>query len=63
MRKSKGGRPKLPRGEALTSVIAIRLTKKEREWAEMAAKQAKVKLSVWLRDVIKSSADCFLLDM
>jgi hypothetical protein len=56
-KKRKGpGRPKKPKGEALGSVITVRLSKMERKAVGKAATRDGVKVSKWVRRVLLSAA-------
>jgi hypothetical protein len=56
-KKRKGpGRPKLPKGDALGSVITVRLSKLERKAVGNAANRDDLKLSEWVRRVLLSAA-------
>jgi hypothetical protein len=50
--KKKLGRPKLPKGEARTEILQIRLTKSELTDVENKAKSKGVVLSEWARTAI-----------
>jgi len=48
----KAGRPKLPKGEAMGSVIQVRLTAKDTKGIMSAAKASKQTVSEWMRSNI-----------
>jgi len=52
MAKNKGGRPKLPKAERASEVIALRVTDAERKELEEAAKRSDKSLSDWARDAL-----------
>lgn len=54
-KKSKMGRPKLPKGET-KEVFSLRLTSGEREAVEVAAKKADLKATEWARNAMLSAA-------
>lgn len=55
-KKSKMGRPKLPKGEA-KKVFPIRLSDSERRAVEDAAKRAGLRPSEWARNVMLGAAN------
>jgi len=56
MRKTRIGRPKLPKGQTKGSVITIRLQKAERKAVGDAADLAGEKLSEWARNALLTAA-------
>ena len=50
------GRPKIAAGERKTKITGVRLAMPERKMLEKAAKLKRSKLSLWMRDVLLSSA-------
>ncbi|MBI2516927.1 MAG: hypothetical protein HYV95_08425 [Opitutae bacterium] len=54
-KKSKMGRPKLPKGEA-KGVFSLRLSSEEREAIDAAAKRAEKKPTEWARNAIITAA-------
>jgi hypothetical protein len=51
----KVGRPKLPKGEAMGSVIQVRFTAEDTKGIVMAAKASKQNVSEWIRSTIHAS--------
>jgi hypothetical protein len=52
------GRPKLPRGEARTEILQIRMTKDELKVIEDRAKKADLVPSEWARSTILNQSAC-----
>ncbi len=52
--KPKLGRPKLPKGEARSVMVHLRLTKAQGEALEAKAKAAGMSISDWIRTKIES---------
>jgi uncharacterized protein (DUF1778 family) len=50
------GRPKIAAGERKTKITGVRLDRTERKLLEKAAKLKRSSLSLWMRDVLLSSA-------
>jgi uncharacterized protein (DUF1778 family) len=50
------GRPKIAAGERKTKITGVRLDKTERKLLEKAARLKRSSLSIWMRDVLLSSA-------
>jgi predicted HicB family RNase H-like nuclease len=51
----KAGRPKLPKGEAMGSVIQVRLNTEDTKGITAAAKASKQTVSEWVRSTIHAS--------
>jgi hypothetical protein len=54
--KPKRGRPRKPKAERVTEVVALRMTQGELADCERAASQADTKLSDWMRDRLSKAA-------
>jgi len=52
----KPGRPKLPKGEARTAVLPVRLRPSELRALERAAERADSPVGVWARDALREAA-------
>jgi mobilization protein NikA len=50
------GRPRKKAADKLGQIIQFRMTKEERALCEGAAKEAKVRLSAWIRDTLLGAA-------
>jgi predicted HicB family RNase H-like nuclease len=48
----KMGRPKLPKGEAMGKIVAIRFSPEDRKRLESAAKAKKLSVSDWIRQAV-----------
>lgn len=48
----KMGRPKLPKGEAMGKIVAIRFSPEDRKRLESAAKAKKLSVSDWIRKAV-----------
>ena len=46
------GRPKLPKGEAMGKIVALRFNAEDRKRLEAAAKISKKTVSEWIRDAV-----------
>jgi hypothetical protein len=55
LKPKKVGRPKLPKGEARTSFVLVRLSTYERKKVEKAAKISNQTVSEWLRSAIDAT--------
>jgi hypothetical protein len=51
----KAGRPKLPKGEAMGSVIQVRFTAQDTKAIEVAAKASDQTVSEWVRSTIHAT--------
>ena len=51
-KKTKVGRPKLPKGEAMGRVIQVRFTAQDTKAIEAAAKANKQNVSEWIRSTV-----------
>ena len=51
-KKTKMGRPKLPKGEAMGRVIQVRFTAQDTKAIEAAAKASKQNVSEWIRSTV-----------
>ena len=51
----KAGRPKLPKGEAMGSVIQVRFTAEDTKGIISAAKASKQNVSEWIRSTIHAT--------
>ena len=51
-KKTKMGRPKLPKGEAMGRVIQVRFTAQDTKAIEAAAKASKQNVSEWVRSTV-----------
>ena len=51
-KKTKMGRPKLPKGEAMGRVIQVRFTAQDTKAIEGAAKASKQNVSEWIRSTV-----------
>ena len=49
------GRPKLPKGEAMGKIVALRFNAEDRKRLEAAAKAKKLSVSDWLREAINAA--------
>jgi len=54
-KKTKVGRPKLPKGEAKGRIVPVRFTANDLKAMELAAKARKVSLSEWIRCTIHAT--------
>jgi predicted HicB family RNase H-like nuclease len=54
-KKAKVGRPKLPKGEAMGSVIQVRFTAEDTRGIASAAKASKQSISEWVRSTIHAN--------
>ena len=54
--KRKRGRPRVPKAERVTEVIALRMTQDELADCERSAMQADLKLPDWMRDRLGKAA-------
>jgi hypothetical protein len=52
----KRGRPRKPKAERVTEIVALRMTQDELAQCERAAKQADAKLSDWMRQRLVKAA-------
>ena len=55
--RKKAGRPKLPKGEAMGSVIQVRFTAEDTKGIAEAAKASKVTVSEWIRSTIHANLE------
>ncbi len=53
----KRGRPTLPKGEAKSSIIPIRLSAEVRKRVEAAARASNQTVSEWIRDLLTKAID------
>lgn len=53
--RKKAGRPKLPKGEAMGSVIQVRFTAEDIKGIAVAAKASKQTISEWIRSTIHAA--------
>lgn len=51
----KAGRPKLPKGEAMGSVIQVRFTAEDTKGIASAARASKQTVSEWIRSTVHAS--------
>lgn len=55
--RKKAGRPKLPKGEAMGSVIQVRFTAEDTKGIAAAAKASKQTVSEWIRSTIHANLE------
>jgi hypothetical protein len=56
-KKTKVGRPKLPKGEAKGRIVPVRFTADDLKAMEAAAKAGKTTLSEWIRSTIHATLE------
>jgi hypothetical protein len=57
LKPKKAGRPKLPKGEAMGSVIQVRFTAEDTKGIAAAAKASKQTISEWIRSTIHATLE------